>query len=61
MKLKSKYYTGGRKPTHLTPATSVKTVNVVPDVRNENTDVRWVGYHPVVFYCKMLLDVKKID
>ncbi len=46
--------TGGRKPTYLTFATSVKAVSVVPsgsdkmDVRRENTDVRWVGFHPLV-------------
>jgi len=50
--------TGGRKPTYLSFATSVltsvKAVRVVPsggdkmDVRRENTDVRWVGFHPLV-------------
>jgi hypothetical protein len=50
---------GGRKPTYLTSATSVltsvKAVSVVPsggykmDVRRENTDVRWVGFHPLKF------------
>jgi hypothetical protein len=48
---------GGRKPTYLTSATSILTsvraVSVVPsgsdkmDVRRENTDVRWVGFHPL--------------
>jgi hypothetical protein len=42
---------GGRKPTYLT---SLKAISVVPsggdrtDVRWENTDVRWVGVHPLV-------------
>jgi hypothetical protein len=46
---------GGRKPTYLTSATSVltsiKAVSIVPsgrdktDVRRENTDIRWVGFH----------------
>ncbi len=50
---------GGRKPTYLTSATSVltsvKAVSIVPsggdkmDVRSENTDVRWVGFHPLKF------------
>ncbi len=49
---------GWRKPTHLTSATSVSTsekaVSVVPsgsiktDVHRENTDVRWVGFHPLL-------------
>jgi hypothetical protein len=52
---------GGKKPTYLTSTTSVlkfvltsvKAVSVVPsgsdkmDVRRENTDVRWVGFHPL--------------
>ncbi len=44
---------GGKKPTYLTSATSVKAVSVVPsgsnktDVHRENTDVRWVGFHPL--------------
>ncbi len=56
---------GGRKPTYLTSATSVltsvKAVSVVPsggnktDVRRENTDVRWVGFHPLFFYLSALL------
>jgi len=43
---------GGRKPTYLTSATAIKAISVVPsggnktDVRRENTDVRWVGFHP---------------
>ncbi len=54
---------GGRKPTYLTSATSVltsvstsvKAVSVAPlggdkmDVSRENTDVRWVGFHPLQF------------
>jgi hypothetical protein len=50
---------GGRKPTYPTSATSVltsvKAVSVVPlggdktDVSRENTDVRWVGFHPLQF------------
>jgi hypothetical protein len=49
--------TGGRKPTYLISATSVltsiKAFSIVPsgndktDVRKENTDVRWVGFHPL--------------
>jgi hypothetical protein len=49
---------GGRKPAYQTSAasviTSVKAVSVVPsggnkmDVRRENTDVRWVGFHPLL-------------
>ncbi len=49
---------GGRKPTYLTSVLtsaliSVKAVSVVPagsnktDVRRENADVRWVGFHPL--------------
>jgi hypothetical protein len=48
---------GGRKPTYLTSSTSVltsvKAISVVPsggnkmDVHRENTDVRWVGFHPL--------------
>jgi hypothetical protein len=55
--LKGYIIKGGRKPTYLTSATSisafVKAVGVVPsgndktDVRRENTDVRWVGFHPL--------------
>jgi hypothetical protein len=55
------FSTGGRKPTYLTSATSVltsvKAVSIVPsgsdkmDVRRENTDVRWVGFHPLFFNC----------
>jgi hypothetical protein len=51
---------GGRKPTYLTSATtvltSVKAVSIVPsgsdktDVRRENTDVRWVGFHPLKLF-----------
>ncbi len=49
---------GGRKPTYLISATSVltsvKAVSVVPsgsdkmDVRRENTNVRWVGFLPLI-------------
>ncbi len=49
---------GGRKLTYLTSATSVltavKVVSKVPsgsnklDVCRENTDVRWVGFHPLL-------------
>jgi hypothetical protein len=52
-------YMGGRKPTYPTSATSiltsVKAVSVVPsggnktDVCRENTDVRWVGFHPLIY------------
>jgi hypothetical protein len=48
---------GGRKPIYLTSSTSVltsvKAISVVPsggnkmDVHRENTDVRWVGFHPL--------------
>jgi hypothetical protein len=52
---------GGRKPTYLTSAksvlksvlTSVKAVSIVPSgddktyVHKENTDVSWVGFHPL--------------
>jgi hypothetical protein len=50
---------GGRKPTYLTSVltsvlTTVKAVSIVPsggdkmDVRRENTDVRWVGFYPLL-------------
>ncbi len=56
---------GGRKPTYLTSVTSVltsvKAFSIVPsggdkmDVHRENTDVTWVGFHPLVsrkmFFC----------
>jgi hypothetical protein len=50
---------GRRKPTNVTFATSIlifiKAISVVPsggdktDVRRENMDVRWVGFHPLLF------------
>ncbi len=64
---------GGRKPTYLTSATSLLTsvltsVNAFSvvlsggdktDVRRENTDVTWVGFHPLVsrifFLCVMTI------
>jgi hypothetical protein len=49
---------GGRKPTYLyilnIHLTSVKAVSIVPsgsdktDVRRENTNVRWVGFLPLI-------------
>ncbi len=45
---------GGRKPTYLTSVlTSVKANSVVPSggkkiVSRGNTDVRWVGFHPLL-------------
>ncbi len=49
--------TGGRKPAYLISAasvlTSLKAISIAPsgndetDVRRENTDVRWVGFHPL--------------
>ncbi len=57
---------GGRKPTYLTSATSVLTsviaVSVVPsggnltDVCRENTDVGWVGFHPLHTACWLSLN-----
>ncbi len=53
---------GWRKPTYLTSATSISTsiltsakaISVAPSggnktvVHRENTDVRWVGFHPLL-------------
>jgi hypothetical protein len=49
---------GGRKPTYPTSATSVltaiKAVSIVPSGGNktgvcrEDTDVTWVGFHPLL-------------
>ncbi len=48
---------GGRKPTYLTSVTSVltsvKPVSIAPsggdkmDIRRENTEVKWIGFHPL--------------
>jgi len=64
MKERAAQERGGRKPTYLTSATSVLTsitaVSVVPSggdkmgLRTENTDVRWVGFHPLSGKKKLL-------
>jgi hypothetical protein len=55
MLLGQKSWQGGRKPTYLTSVFSLQTSHsIVPsggdktDVCRENTDVTWVGFHPLV-------------